>query len=559
MTKSCRLLVGALACAVLCALLIGSVHPASPDRPSLVVLVIVDQLGGGMLEEIGGEFKGGFRRFLDQGRRFTQCRHAHALTETGPGYATLLSGLYPAHSGVILNEWHDRLTGKDIYCVGAGEGTAPNFDGSTAVSAANLLGENLSDLIKRSDPASQVYTVAGKDRASVLTAGHHPDGAFWFSLKTGGFTSNPGILFGLPPWGDDFWGAEPTAGRLYREGLPEFWTYPIRPRARPDDDPFEDARNSRVAPHPVTVQDPAKRKPEDRIGAMAYNMWFTPWLDWLTLQLAGRILEEKHLGADDSPDLLVVALTATDTIGHRYGPGSQEHLDHLLRLDAWLGGFLDKVETSVSRSGRTVLFALSADHGVLPLPERLAGARRVDEKSFQLRLEAGLAKRLGEGRFIESNIGGHLYFDRALLERRGVKLTRAIEETRRVLAGFPEVARTYTPADFESAPGGDLFLDLYRNSYSADRGGDLVLQPCEKCLFTSSPTGTSHGSPYDYDRLVPMIFLGAAIPPGEDAGECRTVDLAPTLAETLHLPPFAAPRDGRPLALRSVDTAPALK
>ena len=101
-------------------------------------------------------------------------------------------------------------------------------------------------------------------------------------------------------------------------------------------------------------------------------MLFTPWLDWLTLELADRIVEERHLGADDAPDLLVIALSATDTIGHRYGPGSQEHLDHLLRLDAWLGDFMRKTEGSVAKSGRTVLFALSADHGVLPLPERLA-------------------------------------------------------------------------------------------------------------------------------------------------------------------------------------------
>ena len=134
-----------------------------------------------------------------------------------------------------------------------------------------------------------------------------------------------------------------------------------------------------------------------------------------------------------------------------------------------------------------------------------------------------------------------------------------MEETREVLAGFPEVARTYLPADLESPPRGDLFLELYRNSWRPDRGGDLVLQPCENCLITSSPTGTSHGSPYDYDRLVPMIFLAAAIPPGEDPVECRTVDLAPTLADLLGLPPFAAPRDGRKLPLRPVDMAPSLK
>ncbi len=530
-------------------------RPAAPLRPTLAVVVVVDQLGAGMLEEVRGDLRGGFRRFLDEGLSFTECRHDHAGTETGPGHATLLSGLHPSRNGIVLNEWYDPEAHEPVYCAGAEGDSAPsNFDGSRGVSAARLLGENLADLMKRADPGSKVYAVSGKDRAAVLAAGHRPDGALWYSFRDAGFTSHPSIMASLPAWGTDFWGGRPLDTPLYREGLPGLWRHEVRPGARPDDDPHEDPTLSRTSPHPVTSIDPARVKPEDLASSTAFCVFSTPWLDWLTLQLAGRLVDAESLGTSGPPDLLIVALSATDTVGHRYGPGSQEHLDQLLRLDGWLGEFMGRVGSSVEKAGGSVLFALGSDHGVMPLPETLPAGRRVDEEAFLRRVEDALQRRLGEGPFVEKLQGGHLYLDRRTLKRRGIERERAAEEVVRELTGFREVARSFT-ADLLAAPegGGGSFLDLQRNSFRRDRSGDVVVQLCEGCLLTSRPTGTSHGSPYDYDRRVPMILLGAGVPAGRTAGPCRTVDLAPTLASALGLPPFDAPRDGAPLNLRAVD------
>jgi len=510
--------------------------------PTLVVVFVVDQLGAGMLEPLRPHLEGGFKRFLEQGRRFTECRHAHALTETGPGHATLLSGLHPSHNGIIMNEWYDRDAREKVNCASAakaGGDAKPNFDGSSGASASQLRGQNLSDLIKRTDSRSRVYAVGGKDRSAILTAGHSPDGAFWFSRRTGGFTSNPGIIAALPAWGEEFWRSDAASGPLYVDQVPDVWSYPLRRIARADDYPYESPALSRVAPHPL-----AGYKEKDP-SAVGYLVESSPWQDHLTLQLAGRILHEEKLGSDAAVDLLVVALSATDYIGHRYGPGSQEHADQLLRLDRWLGDLMSQAEAAAGEQG-AVLFALSADHGVLPLPELVPGARRIDEESFDRRLKDRLEKRLGRADLIEASHTGHLYLDRRAIEQGGLKLEKVIEETRRELSGFWEVARVFRASDFSSAPGDDLFLDLYRNSFDPARGGDLVLMPCEKCLITSSAEGTSHGTPYDYDRRVPMILLGPGIKRGEDGGECRTVDLAPTLASLMRLT-FDSPRDGRPL------------
>ncbi|HZI95438.1 MAG TPA: alkaline phosphatase family protein [Patescibacteria group bacterium] len=530
----------------------ASTTPGVDAPPTLVIVIVVDQLSAGKLEQIGGQFHGGFRRLLEDGRRYTRCAHAHACTETGPGHATLLSGLFPSHSGIVANEWYDRDGHHDVYCAGDERPDAGrNFDGTTAVSAAQLRGENLADLIKRSNPASKIYTVAGKDRSAILTGGHHPDGVFWYSLTTGGFTSNPGLAGELPAWGGDFWGPDPTSTAFYEQNVPPEWSYPVRPGWGPDDAPGENLTYSRVSPHPLTRIDPSLVKPSDRVSTIARRVFTSPWVDRMSLEIAGRILQHADLGTDDAVDLLVVGLSGVDVVGHSYGPDSQEYLDALIRIDGWLGELMD---AAVPR-GR-VLFALSADHGVLPLPETIPGARRIDDSKLKERLEKGIASRLGrqaEGPFVEAMLGGDVYLDRRVLTRLGVSTEAAVEAARAELMTWSEVAHVYRGSELRAASPGDPFMGLYRNSYDPARSGDLVMQPCEKCLFTTRSYGTSHGTPYQYDRDVPMILLGSGIPAGEDSAECRSVDLAPTIASQIGLV-FDAPRDGRSLlAARAVD------
>ena len=504
-------------------------------RPSLIVVIVVDMLPSGKLETLKPLLSGGFRRLLDAGRIHPACAHAHAATFTAPGHATLLSGLLPRHHGIIMNEWYDITTHREVDCVEERrDAPATGHDRSR-----NLIGENLADLMKRSQKASKVYSVAGKDRSAILTAGHAPDGAFWYDEKTGEFTGAP--IRALSGW--------KLAGGI----IPVAWSYPLRPEALPDDYRYETP--PRVAPHSLRAEEGTSGAKAAR--SRARRIEESPWLDWLTLELASKILDDEALGRDAAPDLLVVALSAADHVGHKKGPDSQEYLDTIIRVDGWLGDFMKRAEAAAAPAGG-VVFALSADHGVLPLPETQSGARRVDSGAMIARLQSALTSRLDPDAtmpFVEESQGGHIYLDRRALAASGVPLEKAIEETRRILQGFGEVARVYRASELATAEGGDSDLDLYRASWYPDRGGDLVVQPCRGCLFTSRSEGTSHGSPYDYDRLVPLILMGPGIEPGTAGAACRTVDLAPTLAEMLGLT-FATPRDGKSLPLSRAQGSP---
>jgi len=543
-----------LACALLLMPVPATAAPAPANGPpSLVVVFVLDMAPPGVLDRAEPLLTGGLGRMLRSGRRYTQCRHDHAGTETGPGHATLLSGLYPSHSGIILNDWYDRATKSDVYCAGdSGPGARPDFDdpASHPIGPGNLRGENLADLVKRKIPGAKVYAVAGKDRAAVLMGGHHPDGAFWHSRSSGWMTSNPSLIAALPSWGAAFWG-DTGRGVPYTEGIPDQWTYPLRPGARADDYPYENAVFSRVSPHPLLEPTPTGDK---ATATIVNRIIFSPWWNWPIIGLSRRILEAESLGADAAPDLLLVGLSATDSVGHHYGPDSQEYLDTLIRVDGWMDDLMRDARSRAEAEGRGgVLFALSGDHGVLPLPETIPGARRIDAWNLRSRMRDALASAIGkEGAqdLIASVNSGNIYFDGEVLARLDMTADQAAEAARRAFSGFWEIARVYKASDLAGSSTGDQFLDLQRHSFDAERGGDVVVQPCDRCLVTSSGGGTSHGSPYDYDRHVPMILMGDGIEPGEDDRECHTVDLAPTIAELLGIS-FDTPRDGRSLAPRS--------
>ncbi|MFQ5702345.1 MAG: alkaline phosphatase family protein, partial [Acidobacteriota bacterium] len=230
----------------------------------------------------------------------------------------------------------------------------------------------------------------------------------------------------------------------------------------------------------------------------------------------GRIIDANGLGRDDTTDLLVVGLSASDIVGHSYGPASQEYLDTILRVDRWLDEFIQHAEAAGAASRGGVVFALSSDHGVLPLPETLPWGRRIDREALLSRFEAALNASLDPeepDHFVESFHSGHIYFDRRALGRHDVSIDRAREQARKILTGLAGIVRVYRPVDLAASSGGDPFLELYRHSYDPRRGGDLVVQPCRGCLLVSSAEGTSHGSPYADDRDVPMILMGPGIEP----------------------------------------------
>jgi predicted AlkP superfamily pyrophosphatase or phosphodiesterase len=497
----------------------------------LIVLVVVDQMIPEQLERLAPWWSGGFGRFA-AGEVWRRAAHGHASTATGPGHATLGTGTHPATNGIVGNGWIDRTSGWEVYCAadasvapltsdGAGE------PGDAGRSPANLLVDGFAAHVKAAAPGARCVGVSGKDRAATLTTGPGADWAFWWDRSSAGFASSTYYGEALPDWVVDWNDGWP-------EGL-DAYTW--------EDDLPEDIGASGVAPDRRTGEVGAFPHPAPRLSSpptaaelsgLARFVYGSPLVDRFTLELAAQAVENLELGADDEVDFLFVGLSACDTVGHSFGPYSREVTDLLLRTDAWLGELFELLDASVGED--RWIAALSSDHGVLELPESLAArgfdARRVSRAAIAqvaADLEEELVALFGSDLGLRMSSGVH--FDREAIASAGVEPAEVYAIAREFLRAIDFVHSTYTFDELVAWRAADAradgLLSVVARSFHPLRSPDIALVLAPHALM--SPGGTSHGSPWSYDRDVPVVFLGPGTTPGARFEPCLTVDVLPTL------------------------------
>lgn len=514
-----------------------AVAAAPETEPALVVMIAVDQLRRDRLDPT---LPGGLGRLAREGRVFSEALLDHGMTETCPGHATMLTGRHPGAAGLPGNRFIDLEAGERAYCVADDPQRAAvigtSGDEPIGRSPRNLRVTTLGDWMKRERPATRVFSLSGKDRAAIALGGMHADAAYWLQPEGDvGFTSSRHYMAELPDW----------VARFNRElfsRLPETWTHEFTPPepVRPDEYAFEADRFARRTPHTL-------RDTEDgEVSAEALLM--SPFADLATLDLAAELVRRERLGRGDGPDLLAISLSATDTVGHLYGPWSHESHDALRRLDRGLGELLDGLERDLGR-GR-ILVALTADHGVLPIPEWLSesGTSECPEEGGRLGMTS-----LGLGLYWQLHrsftwiltppkdwlifAGSQIAVNRDTAREQGVAVDDVLAETERYLETLPSVRQVWTRDELASGNGDSEVARLYRNSLDPERSGDLIVQLQPTCLITPFDSGTTHGSPYAYDRAVPIALFGTGIEPGVSSRPAATIDIAPTLAELLGIEP----------------------
>jgi len=343
--------------------------PASAP-PRLVLVVAIDQ---GIPERLDARLSGGLGRLAREGRVFEDAAHAHARTETCPGHVVMMTGVHPGRAGIPGNRFIVNGTREVRYCVQddgpagrlltASDEIDPSvLDAQVAKSGkgrspGQLRVDALGDWMKARWPDAKVYAVSAKDRASIALGGQRPDAAYWLDRGgSGAFTTSRYYREALPEW------VRAWSRDRVLEGLPAEWDYrdlAFEAPIREDDYPHESERFSRTAPHPLVPPD----SPQPSLSPVEAS----PYLDTKTVEFATELVRREGLGDDDVPDLLGVSLSATDIVGHHYGPYSQEAWSAILALDADLGALIDALERRVGE-GR-LLVALTSDHGVLPIPE----------------------------------------------------------------------------------------------------------------------------------------------------------------------------------------------
>ena len=497
----------------------GQAPPQRPEAPALVVLVAVDQMRGDYLARWGDQWTGGFRRFYSDGTVFEHGRQEHAATETAPGHSTMLSGREPVHNGIVLNNR------------GIQDPTSPVLGTNDSVGASprRFRGSTLYDWMLVQDSGTQVLSVSRKDRAAILPVGRARGTVLWYA--GGQFTTSRYYGDTLPTWVRAF-NARGGVARL--AGTTWDLLKPESAYAEPDSMPYENGGVDFVFPHKLPAAD-----------AIARRIAGYPWMDSLTLSLALEGVQQLRLGRRARPDLLSISLSTTDAVGHAFGPDSREIHDQLLRVDLWLGQFMDSLAQLVPRS-RTI-YVLTGDHGISSLPEyavlvRHQQAGRISLAGVAASLEASLEGRFRTG-FDVTFDNGLVTGDVAALRARGVNVDSLSAALAAEVGRVPGIAAAYTPATLAAAPESERAAHLWRRLLPPDFGWLICASTKPGYIWSNGNLGAEHGAGNPEDVEVPVAFLGAAIPARHIARPVRTVDIAPTLAQLLMVRP-TEPLDG---------------
>ncbi len=521
------------------------------DKPKLVVGIVVDQMRQEYLYRFDKKFStGGFKRLISDGFMLKNAHYNYVPTYTGPGHASVYTGTTPAIHGIIGNDWFDKVSKKDVNCVGD-ENQKPvgSEKGNGDVSPWRLLSTTITDELKlASQKRSKVIGLSLKDRGAVLPAGHMADAAYWFDGPSGKFISSTYYKPGLPQWVEKF-----NALNLADQYLNKDWNtlLPIDQytESGPDDTPYE-TRFKGKDEKPVF---PYKLK-EMRTKFASMDLILTTGFgcDLLT-ELAKAALDGEDLGNDDITDFLTVSFSSPDYVGHAMGPNSVEIEDTYLRLDRNIEDLLKELDKKVG-AGQYVVF-LTADHAVADVPQYLKDNRIPAGILRQTYVEAGLndflKKYFPDKKIIERISNDQVFLNQEAFsgdpKSSGVDVLVATELISQYLMSIDGIASVFTSSTLRTSDYGEKGLkgNVVRG-YNPKRSGDIAYVLEQNWITSLTTVGTTHGSGYTYDTHVPVLFYGWGIKKGSSAQPHTITDIAPTLSVLLKIK-FPSGCTGQPI------------
>ena len=505
----------------------GSLHRARAQqapRATLVVLFTIDQMRSDYFTRFEKQLTGGLGRLYRTGAVFENAYQDHAITETAPGHSVTLAGRFPRSTGITMNE------------AGVEDPRAPLVGGSgPGASPFRFRGTTLTDWLRVADPRTRALSISRKDRGAILPLGRAHEEVYWYSLDH--FTTSTYYHDTLPGWITRF-----NARRLPQQYAGRSWSLLLPADAYPEPDTVDVENGGRNYTFPHSF-------PTDS-GSAARLLPNYPMMDLLTLQAALAGVDALDLGRGPQTDVLAVSLSTTDAIGHAFGPDSRELHDQILRLDRYLGAFLDSLFSI--RDSTRVIIALTADHGVQPYPELHAAktgshvARYVDlGPIYGGTISRLMARGLDTSAFRFED--GMVFADRAAFARAHVDADSVLSSFLESVRGVPGVGSAELTRSL-------VRMDTVHNAVARRwlhmLPPDLPVQAVvslEPYAYWAGVTMATHGTPNDEDAHVPLVFWGRPFRAGHYLEFVRVVDLAPTLAAVLAVPPLE-PLDGRPLS-----------
>jgi len=512
--------------------------------PRLVVVMSFDQFRADLLSRLSHQFLpayssdgdvGGFRWLMENGAAMVDNHYNHVPMHTGPGHATIMTGAAPRLSGIIGNDW-GTSTGLRVNCVGDPDahtiGPAGINPRKGSSSPRNLLAQTVGDALKISNNSlSKVYGIAVKDRGAILPSGHNANGAVWYD--SGKWVSSTWYTTStLPTFAQRF-----NELNVSDRWLGEEWDYLLPKEAykisMPEGMKGVGEGRGMPATFPKPLSEPGQPANKDYYNKLIMS----PFGNEMVFETAKMAVQYEELGQDIYPDILTLSFSTLDLIGHTWGTNSPESHDTILRADRQLANFFKYLDNSVAGGLDNVLIVVTGDHGGATLPEWLQEMRAPSER-IMYDVVADAAEAALAAAFPDKQTTGLIQFgDPAIVfrtaqfEKRGIDTEAAAEVVAKGLRNLRGISAAYTRKQIES---GDLprtqFAQMVTNGFNPHRSGDVIVLSDQFFYNSRSKTGSTHGTPYNYDTQVPLLFAGSAIKPGVYTNRTDERDIAPTLS-----------------------------
>lgn len=497
--------------------------PGVRTGPKLIVLISVDQMRGDYVDRFQHQWSKGLKRLVTEGAWFRQADYPYYNTVTCSGHASMSTGTVPAVHGMVLNEWWERDNSRLVRCTDDDDEQLITYGipvKGAGHSARHLMTTTLADEMRmQGSPSPRVVSISLKARSAITLGGHHPDAVIWLDEPNGEWVTSTAFAKAPVPYFADYIAKHPLRhemGRRWERSLPkDRYLYDGSSQGRQ-----HTALITKDFPHIVQGDG------SEVDGAFTDAWESSPYSDAYLAGLAGAALDGLKLGRAAGTDFLGISFSALDKVGHDFGPDSHEVQDVLIHLDRELGALLAKLDTDVGRANYVV--ALTADHGVAPVPERVKAqgfdAGRINTVTVGRQIDAVLVRELGPGPYRTRVIYNDIYFNDGVYLRL-TQNARAMDAVIEAIRKTQGVWRVYKKSELSAA---DPFTRASAFSHYDGRSGDLKM--LGRGYWITSSSTTTHGTGHRYDTRVPVILFGAGIRKGEYLQPSAPIDLAPTLA-----------------------------
>ncbi|MFY7668118.1 MAG: alkaline phosphatase family protein [Crocinitomicaceae bacterium] len=503
-------------------------------KPKLVVGIVVDQMCYDYLYRFQHHFsEGGFNKFLNQGLNCRNVVYNYVPTYTGPGHASIYTGTTPNNHGIVGNEWYNRHSNNAINCVSDENSSTIGSDSEEGnASPVNLKTYTITDQLKMTYPNAKVVSMSIKDRGAILPGGHLSDGSYWFDYASGTFITSSFFKKELPKWVTNF------NSKNNAQTYTKTWDLllPKEKYQSVDDSPYEILVGGKSTPtFPYEFQKMS--------GGKLNTQYFTvsPFANTLLTDFALESISNENLGLDKQTDMLCISYSTPDIAGHTFGPYSLEIEDMYVRLDRELERLLTHLETKFGKDGFVVF--LTADHAVVPVPQMLVdkklpgGYLFLDQHIKELK---GASTSKFNADLIEFETNQNIYLNLEKINALKLNKDEVISFFAEKIKTWTHVKAVFTSQELSNPARDNQWKDMVRLGFESKRSGEIIfiMEPgflVKEIDSEKAHRGTSHGSSFNYDTHVPLLWYGSQIPSKDVYETYEIIDIAPTLTHILNL------------------------